>query len=186
MNRWTVVLAAALLGSGCFAGYGAAVGPTVDTAGEVGMQLSLRGEFGLPFTDHSAISETVRVDAAPPGLVTPHVTPVVGMDYFHLLEDDDVAFQVGLRARFQFTWAEQFQAWIGAGLSFAVLPELEVYDNDSDEHTLLGFELEGYYTDDSAADVPEGQHAPRRGIFGLSLVWKQVYLDEDPFDDLWD
>jgi len=187
MTRWIVGLAASLLCGGCFTSYGFAAGPTLDTNLDLGMQVSLRAEIGVPLGDENAIAEVIRVDGAPPGFATPHITPVVGFDYFHLLEDEEVAFRVGLRARFQMAWdqSNDFHAWIGAGGSFAVLPELEVYDNDSDEHTLLGFELEGYYMDDSAAEVPEGEEPPHLGVFALMLAWEQVIMDEDPFEDDW-
>ena len=67
-----------------------------------------------------------------------------------------------------------------------MLPEIENHDNDGDEHTLLGFELEGYYLDDSEADPPEGEAAPAIGFFSLMFVWEQVYLEDDSFfDDDW-
>jgi hypothetical protein len=187
MNRRTIglALAVALACPGCFASYGFGVGPTLDTNLDLGVQVSLRAEIGIPLGDENALAEVIRVDGAPPGLVTPHVTPVVGFDYFHLLPDEEIAFRVGLRARFQMSWDDTFHAWIGAGGSFAVLPELESYDNDSDEHTLLGFELEGSYMDDSAAEVAEGEDPPRIGFFSLMLVWEQVIMDEDPWGGDW-
>ena len=185
MNRWVPVVLAALSSGGCFVSYGFGVGPTVDTRGEIGMQLSMRANIGAALSDHDGISEMLRVDAAPPGLATPQVSPVLGLDYFNI-SDDGLAFRAGIRARFQLAWEDVFRGWIGAGGSFAVLPELENDDNDSDEHTLLGIELEGSYMDDSEADPPEGEEVPSIGFFSLMLVFEQVYLEEDSFfDDDW-
>ncbi|MBI5499361.1 MAG: hypothetical protein HY907_03900 [Deltaproteobacteria bacterium] len=185
MRRWAPAALAALFSGGCFVSYGFGVGPMVDTRGEVGMQLSVRANIGVAMSDDDGLSEMIRVDAAPGGFVTPHVTPVVGLDYF-VLTEDEIAYRVGLRARFQMAWEEVFRAWVGAGGSFAVLPEVENDDNDSDDHTLLGFELEGYYMDDSAEDPPEGQDATSIGLFSLMFVFEQVYLEADPFDDFWE
>jgi hypothetical protein len=185
MIRWTVGLAAMLLCGGCFVSYGFAAGPTLDTDLDLGMQVSLRAEIGLPISDVSGVAEVIRIDAAPPGFASPQVSPVVGFDYFHILEDDEVALRAGIRARFQFEWADTFQTWIGGGASFAVLPELDVSDNEYDEHTFLGFELEGYYTDDSAAEVAEGEDAPSLGIFSLMLAYEHVIIDEDPWGEDW-
>lgn len=182
MIRWVPVALAALMSGGCFVGYGFGVGPTVDTNGTVGMQLSLRANVGAALSGEDGISETIRVDAAPPGLVTPQVSFVAGVEYFNLTEDE-VAFRAGMRARFQFAWEEEFRVWIGAGGSFAVLPEIENRDNDSDEHTLLGFELEGYYMDQGSEPEPGEVEAPSYGLFSLLFVWEQVYLDDDPFFD---
>jgi hypothetical protein len=185
MNRWVPAVLAALSSGGCFMSYGFGVGPTVDTRGEIGMQLSVRANVGAALSDNDGISELLRVDAAPPGLVTPQVSPVLGMDYFNIT-DDGLAFRAGIRARFQLAWEEEFRDWIGAGGSFAVLPELENHDNDGDEHTLLGFELEGYYLDHSEADPPDGEEVPSIGFFSLMLVYEQVYLEGDSFfDDGW-
>ena len=163
---------AALPCAGCMTSYGFAVGPTVDTRGEVGMQLSARASIGIPFGDENAIAEVIRVDAAPPGFSLPHVSPVVGFDYLHELEDDGLAIRAGIRGRFQLAWEDHFRSWIGVGLSLGILPTLDVSGNDSDEFTHLGVEFEGYWLEDDSAEVPEGQDQPTIGLFGVSLVYE--------------
>jgi hypothetical protein len=168
------------------ASYGFAVGPTVDTRGEVGVQFSARASIGIPVGDENAIAEVIRVDAAPPGFSAPHVSPVVGFDYVHELEDDELAIRAGIRGRFQLAWEDQFRSWIGAGLALAILPTLDVPHDDSDQYTHVGVEFEGYWLTDDSAEVPEGQDKPSIGLFGVSLVYEEIFIDEDPFDDLWD
>jgi hypothetical protein len=178
--------AAAVLCAGCMTSYGFAAGPTVDTRGEVGMQFSARMSIGVPLSEENALAEVVRVDAAPPGLSLPHVSPVVGFDYVHELEDDELAVRAGIRARFQLAWEDPFRSWIGVGLSLGILPTLGISGNDSGEFTHVGVEFEGYWLEDDAAEVPEGQHPPQIGQFGVSLVYEEITIDNDPFDDWWD
>ena len=182
-----ILLAVATLPfAGCFASYGFAAGPTVDTRGEMGMQFSARCSFGVALSDESALAETVRADLTPPGLSTPAVSPTVGLDYVHELEDDDLAIRAGIRARFQLAWEDPFRAWIGVGLSLGILPTLDISGNDSDEYTHVGVELEGYWLEDSTTEVPEGQDPEQIGLFGVSLVYEEIVLDDDPLEDSWD
>ncbi len=176
----------ALPWGGCFTSYGFALGPTVDTRGNVGLQVSVRASIGVPFGDQDAIGEVLRVDAAPPGLAVPQVSPTVGIVYVHEPEDDGLAIQAELLGRFQLAWEDSFRSWIGVGASLGLLPTLDVPDNDTGDYTHLGVELEGYFLADDNAKVPEGQSPPRMGLFGVSLVYEQIYIDQDPFGDIWD
>ena len=185
-GRTAALLLVASLGGGCAISYGFSAGPMVDTEGTIGFQLGAHASFGVAFDEQNGLQEVIGVAGSPPGIAAPHVTPYVGLDYVWESDDDSLGVRVGLRSRFQLSWDETFHAWIGAGGALAILPELAVDDNDSNEYTHLGVELEGYYLGDENAEVPEGEDGPDIGLFGVSLIYEEMWLDEDPFEDTWD
>jgi len=176
---------AAMLTGGCAATWGFGVGPTVDTDGNVGLQLTARASVGVPADEENGIVEMIGFSVAPPGLATPEVAPEVGLDYVHESQEDGVGVRAGIRTRFQFDGREDWHWWFGAGLALAIQPTLDVADNDSTEYTHVGVEFTGYWLTDETVEVPEGQAAPDKGLFGVSLIYEEVILDENWLEDTW-
>ena len=176
---------AAMLTGGCAATWGFGVGPTVDTDGNVGLQLTARASVGVPADEENGIVEMLGFSVAPPGLSTPEVAPELGLDYVHESQEDGVGVRAGIRTRFQLDGREDWHWWFGAGLALAILPTLDVADNDSTEYTHVGVEFTGYWLTDETVEVPEGQAAPDKGLFGVSLIYEEVILDENWLEDSW-
>jgi hypothetical protein len=180
----TLVVLWGLGSGGCFAGYAIAAGPTVDTEGTMGVQLGVRLNVGVALSDESAISETIGVQAALPGLTAAAGGPLVGFDYFHYLSDDEVALRGGIRAKVTFGEAEDgfVHSWIGFGGAFAALAELDVPHNQSENHATLGVELEGWYYEDATEERPVDVPGEPLGQFGVNLIFEWFVLDDDPWD----
>ena len=175
---YAALAAMAALDGGCATTWGFGVGPTVDTDGNYGVQITARGSVGAPFGDEDGLVEMTGLTAAPPGLAVPEIGGEVGLDYVHESREDGVGVRAGFRSRFLYDARDDGHWWFGAGLALAVLPALHVPENDSNEYTHVGVELSGYWLSDQSADVPEGQSAPEKGLFGVSLLYEEVLLDE--------
>ncbi len=182
---YVALAAAVMLAGGCAATWGFGVGPTVDTDGNVGVQLTARGSVGAPFGEEDGIVEMIGLSTTPPGVASPGVAPELGIDYVHESLEDDLGVRAGLRTRFALDGGDDWHWWFGAGLALAILPTLDVADNESDEFTHVGVELSGYWLTDESAEVPEGEGAPEKGLFGISLIYEEVLLDEDWFEETW-
>ena len=179
-----VVVAAAMPAVGCAATWGFGVGPTVDTDGNVGLQLTARASVGVPADEENGIVEMIGFSVAPPGLATPEVAPEVGLDYVHESQDDGVGVRAGIRSRFLFDGRDDWHWWFGAGLALAILPTVDD-TADGTEYTHVGVEFTGYWISDETVDVPEGQSVPDKGLFGVSLIYEEVILDQDWLEDTW-
>lgn len=167
---------------GCYVGYAIAVGPTVDTSGAVGAQLGARLIVGMAVDEENAVGEMLGVQGGLPGMTAASVGPLVGLDYFHYFEDDEVAVRAGLRAKATFGEGDDglLHSWIGVGGAVAFLSELDVDHDSSDNHSTLGLELEGWYWEDVSEERPVDVPGEPLGQFGLNLVYEWFMLDDDP------
>ncbi|MBN1772481.1 MAG: hypothetical protein JXB32_14525 [Deltaproteobacteria bacterium] len=183
-TMWTRVLLVlwGLSAGGCYVGYAIAVGPTVDTSGTVGAQLGLRAILGTALDEENAISETLGVQGSLPGMTAAAGGPIVGLDYFHYFEEDEVGLRAGLRAKATFLEQDdgQVHSWVGVGGAVAFLPELDVSHEQHENHSTLGLELEGWYYEDVSEEQPVDLESDALGQFGLNLVFEWFMLDDDP------
>ena len=169
---------------GCYVGYAITAGPTVDTAGTVGAQVGLRAIIGVAFDDESALSETIGLQGALPGMTSAAGGPIVGFDYLNYSDEDEFAWRAGLRAKVTFGDAADgnTHSWLGAGGAVAALAELDVEHEQYENHSTLGVELEGWYYEDITEERPVDVPGEQLGQFGVNLVYEWFMLDDDPMD----
>jgi len=166
---------AAWFASGCAAGFAVCAGPRVDTAGAFGIELAVRGDFGMGVEAQAIVAEA----GAAGGLGFAPSTPSVGVDagfaYQQELVERDLALRGGLRSRFQWTRGDDWENAMGLGGAFAVLPTLRETETWT-EH--LGVEAAGYWL--SVAPGPGEGSRGNEGLFSLTLVYSRLYAVAGP------
>lgn len=177
MNRVCPIalIAFAVLVSGCAAGYRVGVGPTVDTRGRVGVNVTLTGYLGVADDDGDGVGFVLVQEAAAGAQFNPTGPAVhygTGFDVIHT-EDEELDFRGGLRLHARWVYPGDVQEIVtasaeavGAG-SFGPL---------HDYH--LSVELRGGIAQDTS--FPDS--APL-GTFGLSLVYDRLTIG-NPLDGI--
>jgi hypothetical protein len=171
----TAAAIACALTAGCAAGLGIALGPRVDTDGAAGIELAVRGDFGMGVEAQAIVAEAGPAGGVGFAPTAAFVGVDAGFAYQQELVDRDLALRGGVRSRFQWTHGDDWGNAIGVGGAFAVLPTLRETDTWT-EH--LGAEAAGYWL--STAPAPGADDRGSVGLFSLMLVYSRLHAVAGP------
>jgi len=166
---------AAWIAGGCAAGFAVGLGPRVDTAGVLGIELVARGDFGMGVESQAIVGEAGAVGAAAFSPAAPALGFDAGLAYQQELIDRDLALRGTIRGRFEWTHGDEWRSGLGLGGAFAVLPTLREGDTWT-EH--LGAEAAGYWL--SLEPGPRADGRGDIGLFSLLLVYSRLYAVAGP------
>lgn len=166
----TFVLASALLG--CAGGYRLGASPTLDTNLRAGFVAHASGNVGIATSRRRAAVLVAGVEGGvQANPAAPVLLPIVGAEYFHASDANDLTFRVGARARFLFAFEQdEARKEVGSGIVVAILPSIGRASGSGYKN--LGVEVQAQIM----APLDAATDAPLYGLFSVGAVYDVEYL----------